>query len=175
MANIKKVPQRPPLWIQYAFAEMDGSDDRTAAIVAAGIVDEKLAHALMSRMVELGEDEQHGLFRNVNALLNDLGAKVQLGFALNLFGAEVRDDLNVVRKVRNLFAHEIEVRTFDDPEVAKLCAKLVGPRHLAHAKGQPEAMGNRQRLLDTAVHLGARFDIDSRCPRRPPPSGAILY
>ena len=42
---------------------------------------------------------------------------IDIGYALNIYGPRVRDDLDNVRRIRNAFGHELEVRNFDHADV----------------------------------------------------------
>ena len=109
--------------------EMDGASDRAAAIVSAAFVESNVALALMSRFRQLELDEQRRLFKN-RGVLSDFAAKIDLGYALNIYGPRVRDDLDNVRRIRNAFAHELEVRNFDLADVADDCEALHAPKQL---------------------------------------------
>ncbi len=148
-------------------SEMDASDDRTAAIVAAGFLENNLAMALLAKLWKLDEKEQEELFEKENSLLNTFHAKIQLGYALGLYFSETRDDLRYIKLVRNIFAHRLDVRSFDNSEISKLCIRLKTPAYLAYSDGKPEVVKNRDRYLYTASHLIARFDMEASTPQRP--------
>lgn len=92
--------------------EMDGGDDRTRAIVAAAYVENNLALAVLSRTRPLDEKGQKYLYDLEHAALSDFASKIDLGWALNLYDEKVREDLHRIRKIRNKFAHELDVRDF---------------------------------------------------------------
>ncbi len=50
--------------------------------------------------------------------------KIRIAYALGVYGPKTRDDLEVVRHVRNFFVHEKGHLTFDDSDVAELCDQL---------------------------------------------------
>jgi hypothetical protein len=51
-------------------------------------------------------------------------AKVLLGFALGLFGEAARNDLTVIKNIRNAFAHAPRPINFETMEIAFACQKL---------------------------------------------------
>lgn len=55
------------------------------------------------------------------------GAKVQLAFALNLIGPTTRGDLDVIRELRNAFAHSRMPMDFELSAVREVCSHLKMP------------------------------------------------
>jgi hypothetical protein len=155
--------------------EMDKGDSRTAAIVAAGLLEHNLAVVLLIRFRKLTNRQQKDLFEDQNSALNTFSAKIQIGFALNLYNSHVRDDLDAIRRIRNTFAHQLDVSSFDHPEVRDECDSLFGPKYLSRTEGKPEVTDRRQRVLNTAAHLAARFDLELKNPQRPPDARIFSY
>jgi hypothetical protein len=148
--------------------EMDVADDRAAAVVAAGFLENNLAMAILSRFRELEPAQQKELCDTERSALGTFAAKIQVGFALQLFGARVQSDLNAIRRIRNNFAHHLDVRSFDHAEVRTDCDNLFCPTYLAWASTKkPEVTRRRDRFLNTAAHLAERFALESRNLRRP--------
>jgi hypothetical protein len=56
--------------------------------------------------------------------LSSFSAKIELGFALGLYDDKLRHPLNMIRDVRNEFAHNMDATSFDHPDVAKLIDDL---------------------------------------------------
>lgn len=73
------------------------------------------AFIVKSRLVE-------SLFDDAFAPLASLSGKTKMAFVLRLITSEEMRRIDAVRKVRNVFAHEIKAN-FDHPKVIKLCAK----------------------------------------------------
>ncbi len=69
----------------------------------------------------------------------------RMAYCLGLVGQIGYFDLKLVAKVRNRFAHHMEVTSFSEAEVAKLCGKLESPgmydamirRGVEQATGEP--------------------------------------
>jgi hypothetical protein len=100
--------------------EMEFADDRTAAIVAASLVENNLALVISTRLRQFADDaEKRRLFDNSGALLSTFSNKIDMGFALNLYDRLVRDDLDRIREIRNQFAHHLDVRDFNHSDVAE--------------------------------------------------------
>jgi hypothetical protein len=75
------------------FGEMDGGDNRTAAIVGGTLVENNIALAIMARLRELTIAQQKDLFDNEASPLGTFHRKIEMGFALTLYEERIRDDL----------------------------------------------------------------------------------
>ena len=89
-----------------------------------------------------------------------MSAKIDFGFALGIYGDETKANLHRLRKIRNKFAHDSDVRDFDIEFVANLCNALTIPREF---DGIADAM--RQRYQIATHWIGAEF-IDFYFPGR---------
>lgn len=107
-----------------ALVEIEGASDRIMAIVGAAQVDESVRDLIRSVMVD-GEDRNKAL--EPEGLLGSFMARVKMASALGLIGADIRNDLAMIARIRNLFAHRVSGVTFLSPEVVKLCSKLRTP------------------------------------------------
>ncbi len=150
-------------------AEMNDASDRTVAIVSAAFVDNNLALAIMARFRHLSIAEQKHIFEN-RGVLSDFAGKIDLGYVLGIYESLVRDDLDNIRRIRNKFAHDLEVRAFDHAEVAALCEKLHAPKRLDTAAAPTPAKQRTRREMysDTVDHLVTRFSLESKAPVLPP-------
>jgi hypothetical protein len=149
------------------FHELDTANDRTTAIVGAAFVENGLALVILSRLRILDDSEQKQLFDNNDSVLATFAGKIDMGFALNIYGKLVRDDLHNIRAIRNRFAHHLEVRDFDHPEVAGKCDNLNGPKYIDRRPRQAPRT-RRDCYTDTVAHFGARFDLELKERHTPP-------
>jgi hypothetical protein len=108
-----------------AIEEIYAADDRAAAIVGASFLETRVEAALRTKLID---DMKNQL---LNSLLRDGGpigsfaTKVQLGFALGLYGPEtIRDLLGGVSKIRNAFAHKIALKSFEAASIKSRCQNL---------------------------------------------------
>jgi hypothetical protein len=113
------------------YDEVFGASHRAGAIVIVAQVDTALRSAILGRLKELSPTEEGRLFSGAAAPLSSMHSKILVGYSLGLFSDAVREDLVVLKDIRNLFAHERDVRTFDHPEVVKLCDKLNFPHSVS--------------------------------------------
>ena len=103
--------------------------DRAAAVSIAGILEQLLANAITTHFAGKNKATEHkNLFDGEGAISSDFGARIQLGYALGIYGPLMRSDLTTIRIVRNAFAHTTEHLTFDSPKVANVCGFLNLPK-----------------------------------------------
>jgi hypothetical protein len=87
--------------------ELKKQTDRGAGIVAAAVVEEALEFTIKRRLIELSNTRADLLFGRMRPL-SSFSAKTELGFALGLLSENLRHSLNMIRDVRNEFAHNME-------------------------------------------------------------------
>ena len=90
--------------------ELEQQTDRGAAIIGAAFLEARLEEAIRSRLIGTGEPVD-ALFKG-EAPLRTFRAKIDMGFALGLFGPRIHRDLNLIRKIRNKFAHHFGAISF---------------------------------------------------------------
>lgn len=104
-------------------------NDRSAGILAAAILDDRLSSAIESRLRPLSKPMRDRLFGEYGAM-SEFGIKIDMGFALGLYGQDAHEDLTAIRRVRNRFAHRKEFGRFDHPEIRKFCDPLKSHKHV---------------------------------------------
>ena len=117
--------------------------DRSAAILAASLLDEQLK-ALLDKF--LVTDKHKSKMFATYAPLSTFSAKYEMAYLLALIPKDIRDDIEFVRKIRNLFAHRIEDVAFDKPPVSDLVMNLktiqwlLDHMHLADKPASPSEL-----------------------------------
>lgn len=99
--------------------------DRSVAILAATYLEQCLEEYLLLRLVD--HPSVRALFAGF-APLATFSGKIEVAFAIGLLPVNVRDDLRRIKKIRNLFAHELEPLAFDSPQIRDLCGAFFWPR-----------------------------------------------
>ena len=87
--------------------------DRACVILSAAILETALEKLLKSFFI-LTDSSHDDVFDGPIAPLGSLWAKIKIAFRLGLIDIELSHDLDVIRKVRNDFAHNITECKFDD-------------------------------------------------------------
>jgi len=97
-------------------------EDRAVALMCASTIEEALKVALRTHFVELTTDEDNHIFcEDQDSPLATFSSKIRLGYAMGVYGPKTRDDLNIMRYVRNVFAHTRNHVTFNTEEIASAC------------------------------------------------------
>jgi DNA-binding MltR family transcriptional regulator len=117
--------------LQIILDEITQQTDRGAAIIATAMLDEMLAEALWRRLILTNSLRERLFSYEKNGPLSTFSSKIDLAFAVGLLKPETRNDLHVVRRIRNKFAHQLEPLTFAEKEVAALCETLAIARGIA--------------------------------------------
>lgn len=147
-----------------AVFEMTNAQPRAGAIVGAAMLENYLAHAIISRLRnDIDEPEENRIFEK--GPLDAYAAKVTVGYALNLYNRLTRADLEVIGGIRNLFAHQMEVDSFDHPEVGKRCDML--KTYELYPVGPLVAEDPRNKFLDTVHYIATSLSMEAQTPRPP--------
>jgi DNA-binding MltR family transcriptional regulator len=102
--------------------EFHNAPDRVLAVVGAAYLDSLLEE--LFRAVFIGDRNEADSLLAPDRALGSNGSRYQLAYCLGLINKEQRDDLKMIAKIRNAFAHRYDVRSFDDDEAKSLLARL---------------------------------------------------
>ncbi len=103
-------------------AEFQDETDRGAALVGAALIDQKLADTLQAFMVKSKLVDE--LINGGDAPLGSLSARTKAAFALGLIDSHELHECDIIRKVRNEFAHRAHGISFADGKIRRLCDRL---------------------------------------------------
>jgi hypothetical protein len=157
LAGLSKLKRRFPSREdsrQFAKQIRREKNDRVIAISVCGFLDYCLKGAILH--VLPNATAAWTLFED-RGLLESFGAKITMGHALDLYGKQTRRNLDILRQVRNLFAHDISQLTFATPEIAHACRELVIPPVAPRWRGVidlPSDPSPRDRYVSTALATG---------------------
>jgi len=93
--------------------------EREIAIVGPAYLDELMKDMLIQFFI----DEQEITSKLLHGAIQSFGTRANLIFCLGLVPKTIHDDLLLLAKIRNEFAHNIDA-TFDLPKVKSLCVAL---------------------------------------------------
>lgn len=128
--------------------EFQAETDRGAALVGAALLDSRLERLLLSHMLpgKIADD----LVKGGNAPLGSFSARINATFAFGLITTKERQDLNLIRGIRNEFAHSEHGLTFADQKIVGLCSSLISRRPPDMISG-PVGYPPRQRFNDAVI------------------------
>ena len=153
--------------------------DRALALTVASFAEECLGRLLRTffREVKASED----LLEGFNAPLGTFAARTKVCHAMGLLSDIQFKDLELIRKIRNEFAHTWDECSFDDEKIKDWVSSLSPPRisgdspksHEAKFRSsmfgilvevevlQSKIEGENKRLSSIAVHLGGSKKVAS--------------
>ena len=127
--------------------EFQGESDRGAALVGAALIDERLGETLRAFMVTRRAASE--LLDGAAAALGTFSSRINASFALGLIDRHERGECDLIRRVRNEFAHRSHGTGFDDAKIAALCNLLQSDL----PGGRVNFVGAHRQLFVNAVAL----------------------
>jgi DNA-binding MltR family transcriptional regulator len=120
-----------------AVTELYKSSDRAAAIMAATIVESRLTAALKNRF-RPNIDVQNEMFRS-SGPLGSFSAKIKLGCLLGVCSDQAFSDLEIMKNIRNRFAHYLDIKDFQSQRIADWCKNFKLIESCVVSEGTKEA------------------------------------
>lgn len=105
--------------------EIERGRDRSAAIVGASYLEERLTATLRQGLQQ--DDEVASRMFKGHGPLATFSAKIEIGYLLGAYRAHTRKKMHTVREIRNAFAHSSTKITFKTQRIKDLCKNLSGP------------------------------------------------
>ena len=96
--------------------------DRGCALYAAAYLDRALSDLLFLSLVE-NKNVEKDLFEGT-APLATFSSRIKLAYYLGKISPSMRRDLDLIRKIRNDFAHSAENLSFENEKIANRCKEL---------------------------------------------------
>lgn len=96
--------------------------DRSLAVVLAAVVEDHLGEVIINRLVN-DKRVADRMFTGLGPL-SSFSAKIDMGFLLGLYGEEGARMLHAVRRIRNLFAHDMNPIDFNTQQVGDIAEPL---------------------------------------------------
>src|SRR5439155_15847845 len=100
--------------------------DQAVALICTAWIERSLERVILSRMTRLTKSQRADLFVGL-APLATLTAKIRLAFALKIIGPSAVTDLEIIKDIRNQFAHSFHPLTFQTRAIALACRRLKTP------------------------------------------------
>ena len=133
--------------------------DRATALVLGSILEQGVELSIFSHCV-LGwntpesDAEQKKLFGGSGDGSMGFAVKTRMAYALGVFGPQTRDAFDLIRHIRNLFAHDRGHLTFEDSVVSDLCKQLKWIESYPWGgPGGPKPSSSRGRYVETVRYI----------------------
>lgn len=94
----------------------DALRDRDRAIVLSAIAENHLT-SLLKLLMRRHEKEISAQLFNPSGPLGPFGTKIRVAYMLRIIPPQVYKDLILVSRIRNKFAHDLSVKSFDDQKI----------------------------------------------------------
>ncbi len=102
--------------------ELDRETERGAALISCAMMDDLLERCIQSFLIE--HVDTGVLLEGFNAPLGSFSARILVAFALGLLSEREYRECQLLRKIRNAFAHGVHV-SFKDQKIRDLCSNLM--------------------------------------------------
>jgi hypothetical protein len=133
--------------------------DYAIALICATFVEKALEAAILAHLAPFDEAANKRLFEYENrGPISDFSAKIKLAYSLGIFGEETKRDLDVIREIRNVFAHSGQSTSFKTDEVAEMC-KLFKVQPAVRVVIVGVESTARQKYVKAATTIGGRLKI----------------
>jgi DNA-binding MltR family transcriptional regulator len=136
-------------------AEFRNADDRVMAVVGAAYLDSILGQLL--RAAFLDDEEEVNRLLAPDRPLGANGSRYQLAYCLGLITADQRDDLKTIAKIRNLFAHNYSVASFESDQSKAILKNL-------HFAERQESI--RKCLISREPKVGVKKAMEASIPKQ---------
>jgi hypothetical protein len=109
--------------INEIFADLETESDRGAALICGAFLDKILCNNLAARFIN-NASLQNSWFSDNGAVFGSFHARIETARALNCIGDRAYNELTLVRKIRNQFAHALLPLKFTDEPIHSECMTL---------------------------------------------------
>lgn len=132
---------------------LEKQDDRNLSLMLAAYMEDILGSVLLHYLVDGASAKE--LVTGFNAPLGTFASRTRAAHALGLISDQQSRTLNLIRKIRNQFAHNWELESFDHPSIGGILDSM-DIRHIGEA---PESPTRRTKFENTsgAILLELQF------------------
>lgn len=116
--------------------QLEKNSDRGVAIIAASILEEHITSQIKARWCNAPTTVKRML--QPEGPLGSFGPKIDLIFLMGVVSAQAHQDMVLIKKIRNRFAHHLDVEDFESPMIKAWCFDL---QHFTNFVYTDEEMG----------------------------------
>ena len=126
------------------FLKFQKESPRAAAILGVAFLDVQLRQLISNLLIDETNvvDELLGNDKKIDRPLSSFSSRIRAAYCLGLISKDEYEDLNIIRKIRNRFAHRLHDLSFDDHEIVSWCKTLRIPKELLKAVDWPQSPKN---------------------------------
>jgi len=116
--------------------EFEGESDRAAAVLGAAYLDDHLRELIGSFLID-DSTRVDELLKGPLAPLGSFASRISASYCMGLMSKNEYNDLQIIREIRNRFAHELHGVSFSDAWVKNKCAELELAKAMKPLPGSP--------------------------------------
>lgn len=150
--------------LRQAAATFTKQSDRGSALIAVAWVDDALEACLRAFLRH--DKNIADMLLQPEGPLGSFSSRIKTAYLLGIINASLYSDLDIMRKIRNDFAHVRHAVRFNDQSIKDRCKFLVGAKAFRRGTGQ-SIRSPRQMFLISAV-LAAEFLLSYVKHAKPP-------
>jgi len=111
--------------MQYLYNTMNKSTDTACVLIAANFIDKCLANALVLGLpIKDKEFIKNELLEFNNGILGTYSSRNKIAYSLKIINKQYYEDITIIGKIRNHFAHNHLEISFKDLDIINFCNKL---------------------------------------------------
>ena len=115
-----------------------GETDRACAVLGSALLEYLLGKLIEKNLTNLNNKVSDEIFRAPNAPLGTFSSRINIAHALNLMDKSNYEELRTMKGIRNQFAHDLDVHTFEGNQSVKgLCHNFSKGINYAKHKKEP--------------------------------------
>jgi len=125
--NLRLISRAEPQFMHIETLERElynSESDRATVVLFGSFVEANLGRLLFKLMRDNLNSTDRKLMFEYNGVVGTFSSKIILAYALKLIGPKTRFDLDLIRFLRNEFAHSRMSFSFDTPEVRAVCDRF---------------------------------------------------
>ena len=103
--------------------ELQSETDRGLPLVAAALIDDLLSETLRSFFIENGSADK--ILKGASAPIGTMSARLNLCHALGFIDDYEKSEIELIRKIRNRFAHAKHGLSFGDASIQGYCSSFI--------------------------------------------------
>lgn len=103
---------------------LSAHDERGLALALAAFAEDTLGRLLLTYLID--GKQAKDLVEGFNAPLGTLASRMKAAYAVGLLTREQYEDLEIARKIRNVFAHDWEGVSLNQPNIRAMIGQLHG-------------------------------------------------
>lgn len=101
--------------------DVENEGDRACALILTANLDNRLSELIVEFSVALSKDQRE---RFMDGFLSTFSSKIRLCYMMGLIAKNEFDDLNRIREIRNIFAHEESGLNFKEKKISDWCTSF---------------------------------------------------